>query len=144
MPTQKLSPEVITAAILGFNEQKRHIDSQIGELQAMLHGRGPAPAVTAEAPTRTRHKVSAAARRRMALGQQKRWATIKGGAESSSPVKLEPFKPKRKLSLAGRRAIIAATKKRWAKVKATKGIEMNGRPRVKKTARKNGAIRKAA
>jgi hypothetical protein len=36
----RLTPEIITAAILGFEEQKRRIDSQIGELQAMLTG-GP-------------------------------------------------------------------------------------------------------
>jgi hypothetical protein len=144
MPTQRLTPEVITAAILGFKEQKRHIESQIGELQAMLDGRGAGPAVTAEAPTRTRRKVSAAVRRQMALGQQKRWRTIKGGAKSSSPVTLEPFKPKRKLSVAGRRAIIAATKRRWAVVKAMKASETKERPRAKKTTRMNGAVRKAA
>jgi hypothetical protein len=38
MPIQKLTPEIITAAILGFEEQKRHIDSQISELKAMLAG----------------------------------------------------------------------------------------------------------
>ena len=144
MPTQRLTPEVITAAILGFNEQKRRIDSQIGELQALLHSRGAGPAATAEAPTRTRRKVSAAARRRMALGQQKRWGTIKGGAKSSSPVTLVPFKPKRKLSVAGRRAIIAATKKRWALVKAMKASQTKERPGAKKTVRMNGAVRKAA
>ena len=41
MPITKLTPEIITAAILGYEEQKRHIDSQISELKAMLSG-GPA------------------------------------------------------------------------------------------------------
>ena len=144
MPTQRLTPEVITAAILGFEEQKRRIDSQIGELQAMLDGKGAGPVVTAEAPTRTRRKVSAAARRRMALGQQKRWAAIKGGVKSSSLVTLELAKPKRKLSAAGRRAIIAATKRRWAVVKAMKATETNERSGAKKAPRRNGAVRKAA
>jgi hypothetical protein len=144
MPTQSLTPQIITAAILGFEEQKRHIDSQIGELRAMLDGRGAGPAVTAEAPARTRRKVSAVARRRMALGQQKRWSAIKSGAESPSPVTLEPFKPKRKLSAAGRRAIIAATKKRWAVLKAAKVNQTKERPGAKKTARRIGAVQKAA
>ena len=144
MPTQRLTPQVITAAILGFEEQKRRIDSQIGELQAMLDGRDAGPALTSEAPTRTRRKVSAAVRRRMALGQQKRWAIIKDRAKSSSPVTLEPFKPKRKLSAAGRRAIVAATKRRWAVVKAMKATETNERPGAKKAPRRNGAVRKAA
>ena len=37
----KLTPEIITAAILGFEEQKRHIDGQTAELRAILSG-GPA------------------------------------------------------------------------------------------------------
>ena len=41
MPT-KLTPEIIAAAILGFEEQKRHIDSQINQLKATLGG-GPKP-----------------------------------------------------------------------------------------------------
>ncbi len=38
MPTQKLTNEVIAAAIEGFDAQKRRIDEQIGELRAMLSG----------------------------------------------------------------------------------------------------------
>ncbi|MGA2434470.1 MAG: hypothetical protein ABSG25_04215 [Bryobacteraceae bacterium] len=115
MPTRTLTLEVITAAILGFEEQKRHIDSRISELKAMLSG-GPAePAATPEAAPRKRKKFSAATRRKMKEAQQRRWAKIKGEAESSAPAaRPAPSKPKRKLSAAGRAAIIAATKKRWA------------------------------
>ena len=35
MPTRNLTPQIINAAILGFEEQKRHIDTQIAELRAM-------------------------------------------------------------------------------------------------------------
>jgi hypothetical protein len=38
MPIQKLTNEIIAAAILGFAEQKRHIDTQIAELRAMQTG----------------------------------------------------------------------------------------------------------
>ena len=38
MPTRNLNPQIINAAILGFEEQKRHIDKQIAELRAMLPG----------------------------------------------------------------------------------------------------------
>ena len=51
--------------------------------------------------------MSAAARRRMAAGQRKRWAAVKGQAQATPP-------KKRKLSPAGRKAIIEATRKRWA------------------------------
>jgi hypothetical protein len=41
MPTPKLTNAILSSAILGFEEQKRHIDVQISELRAMLSG-GPA------------------------------------------------------------------------------------------------------
>ena len=114
MPTPKLNAEIIAAAIEGFESQKRRIDTQIGELRAMLSGGRTEGAAAPEASTRKR-KVSAAARRRMAEGQRKRWAAIK--AESKKPesaARPEPAKPKRKMSAAGRRAISEATKRRWA------------------------------
>jgi hypothetical protein len=117
MPTN-LKPEIINAAILGFEQQKARIDDQIAELRAMLDGgTKPIPAATPEATTAKR-KISAAARRRMALGQQKRWAAIKGTAEPSHTGTPEPPKPKRILSAAGRAAIVAATKARWDRIRA--------------------------
>src|ERR1039457_2176856 len=105
MPQQKLTPEIITAAILGFEEQKRHIDSKIGELRAMLPGGPGETASTPEAPTRKRRKFSAAARRRMREAQQRRWASIRGQSEPAAAATPVAPKPKRKLSAAGRKAI---------------------------------------
>ena len=53
MPIQKLTPEIITAAILGFEEQKRHIDSKIAELRAMLSG-GPGETAALTSPGRSK------------------------------------------------------------------------------------------
>jgi hypothetical protein len=50
----------------------------------MFDGGSTELAVTPEAPSGKRRKMSAAARRRMALGQQKRWAAIKVTTESPS------------------------------------------------------------
>ena len=120
MPT-KLTHEIIGAAILGFEEQKRNIDSQIGELRAILDGAPNSPAANSELPKRRRRKMSVAARKRIAAAQRKRWAESKKKSEAGKPAaKPEAAKPKRKLSAAGRRAIIAATKKRWAAVRAAK------------------------
>jgi hypothetical protein len=120
MPTQTLTPGIITAAIDGFESQRRRIDNQIAELRAMLSG-GPnqtTPEAIVEVTRRKRKKVSAAARRKMALAQKARWAKIKGESEPAAPAKKEAPKKKRKLSAAGRAAIIAATKKMWAAKKA--------------------------
>ena len=136
MPIQKLTPEIITAAILGFEEQKRHIDSKIAELRAMLPGGPSETAMTPEAPTRKRRKFSAAARRRMKEAQQrKRWAKIRGESEPAAPATPEPPKAKRKLSAAGRKAIQDALRRRWAQKRADAD---------EKTTRKKGATKKAA
>jgi hypothetical protein len=102
---QKLSPEIIAAALAGFEAQKQQIDSKIAELRDMLDHRDGA----AEAPKRKR-KISAVSRRRMALAQKKRWAAIKG--QFQAPAGSEP--PKRRISEEGMKRIIAATKRRWA------------------------------
>src|SRR5260370_2967642 len=119
MPT-KLNPQILTAAILGFEEQKRHIDVQIAELRAMLDGgyTKPIAAARPETPMIKRRKFSAAARRRMKEAQQLRWAKIRGESEPPAPATQAPAKPQRKLSKAGRANIVAALKKRWAEKKA--------------------------
>jgi hypothetical protein len=137
MPQQKLTPEIITAAILGFEEQKRHIDSKIGELRAMLPGGPGETASTPEAPTRKRKRFSAAARKRMKEAQQRRWAKIRGEVE---PAPKEAPKAKRKMSKEGLARIVAATKKRWAAVRAAKAQQVKAA--AKKTAKKKAAVKK--
>jgi hypothetical protein len=88
MPTPKLTNAILSAAVLGFEEQKRRIDVQIAELRTMLSGAPASIAGIAEAVPRKR-KISAAARRRMALGQKARWAKIKGESEMSAPAAQE-------------------------------------------------------
>jgi hypothetical protein len=108
----KLTPQIITAAIEGFEAQKTHIDGQIAELRALLKGGSSEPAAAPATPVHKRRKMSAAGRKAIAEAQRKRWATSKSAAEASAP-EAAP-KPKRKLSAAGRKAISLATKKRWA------------------------------
>ncbi len=119
MPTHKLTPEIINAAIAGFEQQQVRIDAQIADLRAMLDGGRTEPALALAVPKGKRRKMSAAARKRMGEAQRKRWAESRGQAESPSvPVTPEPAKPKRKLSAAGKAAIVAALKKRWAAKRA--------------------------
>ena len=119
MPTN-LTPEIINAAIVGFEQQKLRIDTQIAELRAMLDGGStkPGPAAAPEPSTLKRRKFSAAARRRMKEAQQLRWAKIRGESESAAPSTPELEKAKGKLSKAGRANNVAALKKPWAAKKA--------------------------
>jgi hypothetical protein len=135
MPT-KLTFEIITAAILGFEEQKRRIDSQIGELRAVLTGGPTEPSVTPEPTTRKRKRFSAASRRKMAMAQKARWAKLRGESEPSAPAKAP--KAKRRISVEGMKRIIAATKKRWRLQKAAAKAQST------KAARKSAPVKKAA
>jgi hypothetical protein len=116
MPT-KLTTEILTAAIDGFEIQKARIDAQIAEIRQLLEG-SPAPVVASEKPSTVsrvstkRRKMSKAGRAAIAAAQRKRWADLKKAPAAAAPPK------KRKLSAAGRKAIIAATKKRWAAKRA--------------------------
>ena len=116
MPT-KLTTEILTAAIDGFEIQKARIDAQIAEIRQLLEG-GAVPVAVASEPASApasakRRKMSKAGRAAIAEAQRKRWADSKKPAAAA-----EAPKPKRKLSAAGRKAIIAATKKRWAAKRA--------------------------
>lgn len=109
-----VNPEVIDAAIQGFEYQKAQIDRKIAELRALQSGESVPPAKAADAPKSGRRTLSAAARARIADAQRKRWAASR--KETPAPKAAKP----RRLSAAGRKAIIAATKKRWAAVRAAK------------------------
>ena len=115
MPT-KLTTEILTAAIDGFEMQKTRIGARIAEIRQMLDGGSQSTAATSELPQRKRRKMSKAGRAAIAAAQRKRWAE-----SQKRPAAPEAPKPRRKLSAAGRRAIIAATKKRWAAKRAEAG-----------------------
>jgi hypothetical protein len=111
----KLTNEMIEAAIQGFESQKKHIDSQIAELRAMLSGSTKRSSSDSQPVSPKRPGMSAAGRKAIAEAQRNRWAAVK--AQSATPRAVR--KTKRKLSAAGRAAIVAALKKRWAAKKAT-------------------------
>ena len=85
---QELTPEIVRAAIAGFQQERLQIDAQIAELRAMLFSGNTAtnsPGSTAP----KRRRFSAESRRRMALAQRARWARIRGESEPSAPAPAE-------------------------------------------------------
>ena len=66
--------------------------------------------------TRTRRKISAAGRARIAAAQRARWAKVRGTSKQKQSVVTMP--KKKTMSAAARRKIAAAQRARWAKVKA--------------------------
>ncbi len=115
---QNFTPEIINAAIAGFEQQKSQIDQQIAELRGLLSNGSRPVATTPEAAAPKRKKFSAAARRKMAMAQKARSAKIRGESEPAVATSPEPTKPKRRLSAAGRRNIQKALRKRWAQKRA--------------------------
>jgi len=116
MPQLKLTTDILSAALEGFEAQKNRIDGKIAEIKQQLGVGRTAPAAPTDSG-KPRKKRSAAVRRRMKLAQQLRWKRIREVAEPARAVAAKP--KKRKLGAARKRAIIAATKKRAA-VKAAK------------------------
>jgi hypothetical protein len=71
----KLTPEIIAAAIAGFEAQKTHVDAEIAGLRAKLSGgTTESAAIKPESPKGKRRKMSAAARKRIGDAQRKRRA----------------------------------------------------------------------
>src|ERR1017187_10152124 len=104
MPT-KLTAEIINAAIVGFEQQKLRIDTQIAELRAaMLSGGATHPTAGKPEPTKgKRRKMSSAERKRIGDADRKPRTVSKDDTES--PSKTATAKPKRKMSAAGKKAI---------------------------------------
>jgi hypothetical protein len=115
MPRLKLKPDILAAAVMGFEVQKFAIEGKIAEIRRMMNGAGAdsEPATPSEL-RQPRKKRSAAVRRKMALAQRARYAKLKPGSE---PTQAVAVKPKRKRSAAVRKRMAMAQKKRWAAIK---------------------------
>lgn len=101
MPLQKLNPEIVNAAIEGFEAQKRRIDEQIAELRQMQGAGRVEPTAKPEAPKRKR-RLSAAGRKAIAEASRKRWAAVKAAKE---PQKAAPAQKAASKGVAAKKAV---------------------------------------
>jgi hypothetical protein len=73
-----VNQELLSAALVGLEAQKKKVEEQIREVEAMLGRRPAKPASTETAasskPASGRRKLSPAARKRIAAAQKRRWA----------------------------------------------------------------------
>jgi hypothetical protein len=135
-----LTPQIIAAAIEGFESQKKRLDAQIRELRTMLNGGRES---AAEPPNRKRRKTRAARPKGIAEAQRQRWAaTQRRTVPSLQIVTPQAPKGKRRLSAAGRKRIIEATKLRWALKRAE--LEQAQRASAKKGATRKVTGKRAA
>jgi hypothetical protein len=105
---------ILQAALIGYQHQRDPIDAKMTEIRRELGGKGATvkPILPAATGAHVKRVLSPSARRRIAAGQQKRWAAV-NAARQSAP-------KKRKMSAAGRKRIAEASRKRWAEFRAKK------------------------
>jgi hypothetical protein len=84
----KLTPELISAAIAGLEEQRNRIDGQITDLRQTKE---PTTTGASFVPTKGR-RFSAAARKRMAVAPRKRWAERRAAETGASNATVTPGK----------------------------------------------------
>jgi hypothetical protein len=144
MPKSQLTTEILTAALEGFEVQKKRLEDQIAELKATLSAESTKPAASPE-PAKRKRTLSAAARKLIGAAQKKRWANLKKTSEiPSQPLASAQPKKQRKFSAAGKLAIREAAKRRWAKVKAAQQAAEPAaatKSAPKKTAAKKAAVK---
>jgi hypothetical protein len=107
-------------ALQEFREKRDRAQLEVEKLNQVISGieslNGAGTTGEASQPQRV---VAAASRRKMALAQKARWATIR---KKSPPVaaaaKTGSAPAKRKISAAGRKRMAAASRARWAKFRA--------------------------
>jgi hypothetical protein len=75
------STALLQAALIGYQSEIARIQEAMAEIRRELGG--SAGTTVAATPTRGKHKVSAAARKRMAAAQKKRWAAIRAAKSNS-------------------------------------------------------------
>jgi hypothetical protein len=121
MPTY--DNEILEAALIGYEHQKREIETKIEQIRAHLGGH---VAPKSEIVSGSKPTFSAATRKRMAAAQQKRWASKSAEAETAPAEAAAPVEATAKatkkatrtpMSAEGRERIAAAQRKRWAKTK---------------------------
>src|ERR1700690_3834606 len=103
-------------ALRELREKRSHAQIEIDKLDQIISGietlNGSSPVSTkSDRPKR----IVSASRRKMALAQKARWASIRNKSQLTLVAKSPA---RRKISAAGRKRIAAAQRARWAKLRA--------------------------
>jgi hypothetical protein len=110
LPHTTFDRALLDAALVGYQHQFDQLDAKMADIRREL-GATPEHEPVA-APVQKKRVMSAAARRKIAAAQRKRWAVFQESKKARAK--------KRKMSPAGRKRIAEATKKRWAEFRARK------------------------
>ena len=109
-------------ALRELREKRSRAQVEIEKLDQVIVGIESLNITGATTPTKAtqpKRIISAASRRKMALAQKARWASVRKESEPRAVVaKSTDSAPKRTMSASARRKIAAAQKERWAKARA--------------------------
>jgi hypothetical protein len=108
-------------ALKELREKRSKAQIEIEKLDQIISGiESLNGTVTLHKPTQPTRVISAASRRKMALAQKARWASVRKQSQPAAAVaKTTSSAPaKRTMSVAARRKIAATQKARWAKIRA--------------------------
>lgn len=128
-----MDTSLLQMALVGYETERQKIEQKIADIRRQLNGASSRLAgPIASNGLRTSRNMSAAARRRIAAAQKKRWAEYHK-AHGSAVAKHPATRPKRTLSAAGRKRIAEAARKRWAALRK-KSTGAGSTPKVKTAA----------
>lgn len=121
--TRGVTMSSLDNALQELREKRNQAQVEIDKLDQLISGIESLNGIGAALPsttTRAKRIISAASRRKMALAQKARWASLR---KKSQPIALvaqstSSSPTKRTMSAAARRKIAAAQKARWAKIRA--------------------------
>jgi GH25 family lysozyme M1 (1,4-beta-N-acetylmuramidase) len=114
-----IDSSILQAALVGLQSEKEKIDNAMAAIRKQLGGRGATAVVTTNGTKTARH-MSAAAKKRIADAQRKRWAAFhKAKVRAAKPMAKAAGQaaPKRNLSAAAKARLAA----NLAKARAAKG-----------------------
>ena len=114
-----LDADFLGAALVGYQEMLKQIESRMADLRHRLHVAASAPSTVAVAPATKKRIFSVAGRAHIVAAQKKRWAAIRKAKQAATA----PAAPKRAakavpVKLAGHKARAKAPRKRAANKKA--------------------------
>jgi hypothetical protein len=105
-------------ALQELREKRQKAQTEIERLDQIISGIESLNGTGVHESSRPTRIISAASRRKMALAQRARWASIRKQAQPMVGKTTVSAPAKRTMSASARRKIAAAQKARWAKVKA--------------------------
>jgi hypothetical protein len=119
MSMASIDAQTLQAALIGYQHEHSVILQRIAEIQSQLRGAGAGKSTGEKMAGGRKRVMSAAARKRIAAAQRKRWAAYHDST-GGKPAAKKTGSKKRRLSPEGRARIAEAARKRWAAARANK------------------------